>query len=502
MGSVLQGCKGSPNTFLDPDGDAPLVSIGLREVADRPMLPSRAFCFSGASPPNPHQRVRDPLDSRLQVLYLICGLFSVGLGMAVSGQLIDTDEWGDRLESGSIFNDGVVTVGGLTEYLTLLIAENPQLHQIWVEGEVSSCKDHRIGLFITLSDPDNPKQTLSGVVWRNQIAKLGYLPKPGDRVVALGKVGLYPGHSQYRLHIWRMMPEGAGLQALRFKQLRDRLEREGLFDDNRKRPLPPNPKTIAVITSETAAAWGDIQRTLNQRSPGLHVIFAPATVQGDRAPTSIIKALERVVEDGRAEVIVVARGGGASEDLGCFNDEGLVRSLANCPIPTLTGIGHQRDESLADWVADAAAHTPTAAAELVVPALADWIEDHQERGRSLQQAWAQRMERERQVLDRQRQQLHQLRPDRKIQQERQRWEWLRSRLIRAIQTHQDKAQNHNSALQKQLDALNPSNVLQRGFAVVRDGNGAIVREDSAVKAGDILEVTLRSGAIRVQVLED
>ncbi len=402
----------------------------------------------------------------------------------------------------SIFADGVVTVGGLTDYLGALIGENPQLQRLWVEGEVSSCNDHASGLYITLADPDNPKQTLSCVVWRSQVSKLGYIPQKGDRVVALGQVGIYAGRSVYRMMVWQIMPEGAGLQALRFKQLRDRLEREGLFDDDRKRPLPQNPKIIAVITSETAAAWGDIQRTLNQRSPGLHVLLSPATVQGDRAPASIIAALERVVADNRAAVIVLARGGGASEDLECFNDEGLVRAIASCPIPVLTGIGHQRDQSLADWVADQAAHTPTAAAEMVVPALADWQEAHHHRRRSLLQIWADRMELERQTLMRQQQRLHQLRPDRKLQQERERWERLRSRLIRAIQTKQNRVKQHHDALRKQLDALNPSQVLQRGFAVVRDGDGAIIRDADTVQPGTVLEIQLRSGSLRVQVLED
>ena len=168
----------------------------------------------------------------------------------------------------------------------------------------------------------------------------------------------------------------------------------------------------------------------------------------------------------------------------------------------MTGIGHQRDESLADWVADAIAHTPTAAAELVVPALADWVEDHQDRWRSLIQGWEMRMASERQALDRQRQRLNQLRPDRKIQQERERWEWLRSRLVRAIETRQEKAQQHNETLRKQLEALNPGSVLQRGFAVVRDGDGAIVRDGDGVEVGDVLEVKLRSGSIRVRVIEE
>ncbi len=166
-----------------------------------------------------------------------------------------------------------------------------------------------------------------------------------------------------------MLPAGEGLQALRYRQLKARLAAEGLFDVERKRPLPTYPQTLAVVTSTQAAAWGDIQRTLAQRSPGMKVLLSPATVQGPQAPASIAKAIARVAADGRADVLLLARGGGAVEDLACFDDERVVMAIATSPIPVITGIGHQRDESLADLVADTCAHTPTAAAEQVVPSL-------------------------------------------------------------------------------------------------------------------------------------
>ena len=177
----------------------------------------------------------------------------------------------------------------------------------------------------------------------------------------------------------QVLPLGEGLQALRLQRLKQRLSAEGLFDLERKQALPTHPQTIAVVTSATAAAWGDIQKTLLSRYPGVLVLLSPATFQGETAPNSIERAIERVIIDGRAEVLILARGGGATEDLSCFNSEIVVRAIAECPIPIVIGIGHERDESLADLAADIRATTPTAAAMIVVPDLEDLVDDRLDR---------------------------------------------------------------------------------------------------------------------------
>jgi exodeoxyribonuclease VII large subunit len=182
--------------------------------------------------------------------------------------------------------------------------------------------------------------------------------------LAFGKIVVYAPHGKYQFQVQQVLPLGEGLQALRLEKLRQRLSQEGLFDRGRKKSLPVHPQTIAVITSPTAAAWGDIQRMLLSRYLGLLVLLSPATVQGESAPHSIERAIDRVVVDGRAEVVILARGGGASEDLSCFNSEIVVRAIAECPIPVVTGIGHERDESLADLAADIRASTPTSEATL------------------------------------------------------------------------------------------------------------------------------------------
>ncbi|MGB7378340.1 MAG: exodeoxyribonuclease VII large subunit, partial [Rivularia sp. (in: cyanobacteria)] len=278
----------------------------------------------------------------------------------------------------SLIPDSALSIAGLTDYIQLLLEEDSILRQVWVTGEVSSANNHRAGLFFTLKDTDGDA-SIKCITWKSQIPRLAQVPTVGEQIIVLGSIRLYPARGEYQLSVWQAIPAGVGLQALRFQQLKNRLTAEGLFDEERKQPLPTHPQIIAVVTSPTAAAWGDIRKTLNSRYPGLHILFSPATVQGEQAPNSIAKAIQRVEKDGRAEVLILGRGGGAVEELACFNDERVVRAIAECSIPIITGIGHQRDESLADLAADESVHTPTAAAEIVVPSLDDLYNQHCDR---------------------------------------------------------------------------------------------------------------------------
>ena len=221
--------------------------------------------------------------------------------------------------------EGSITVAGLTDYVQSLLEDNPQLRPVWVVGEVSSCKSHGSGLFFTLRENRQDGSLLHGVIWKSQVAKLATPPKLGELVVVGGNIRLFRGRGQYQLYGFQVLPLGAGMQALQYQQLRERLTAEGLFDPRRKRSLPEHPQTIAVVTSPQAAAWGDIQSTLRQRYPGLQVLLSPTGVQGDRAAASIERALARVAADGRAELVILARGGGSAEDLAVFNDERVVR---------------------------------------------------------------------------------------------------------------------------------------------------------------------------------
>ena len=396
--------------------------------------------------------------------------------------------------------DTALSVAGLTGYIQALLEQDNQLRQIWVTGEVSSATRYRSGLFFTLQDPD-AEAAISCVVWSNQLNRLATLPVAGEQLILLGRVHVHPQRGSYQLIIWQALPAGEGLRALRYRQLRHRLELEGLFDPERKRPLPPYPQRIAVVTSPQAAAWGDIKRTLKHRHPGLEVLFSPALVQGEQAPLSIANAIARVVRDGRAEVLILSRGGGATEDMVCFNDERVVRAIADCPIPVVAGIGHQRDESLADLVADICAHTPTAAAEQAVPFLADLYTEHRQRVGRLSQVLTNRLEDASDQLYRQKSRLRRLHLDRQIRQESQTIAWKRRQLVQSTTHRLQSATQHCHLLRQKLVTLDPQAVLSRGYAILRQENGAVVRSALALAIGQELMLQLAEGEVKVEVLE-
>ena len=373
--------------------------------------------------------------------------------------------------------DTAVSVAGLTSYIQALLEYDGQLRQAWVVGEVSSARQHSKGLFFTLQDKG---ASIRCVVWKSQEAKLAQLPVTGEQLLVLGSIRLYPKRGEYQLNVWQALPAGEGLQALRYRQLRSRLEAEGLFDPYRKRPLPTHPQIVAAVTSPQAAAWGDLRRTLEGRYPGLRVLLSPAIVQGKQAPASIAAAIERVEADGRAEVLILTRGGGATEDLVCFDDERVVRAIANCSIPVITGIGHQRDESLADLAADVPAHTPTAAAELAVPQLATIYIEHRERAEALSGA-----------------------VNRRLQEAIAEVKELRSRLQRLPETAPaiEDAAELCHLLRQKLAALDPNAVLKRGYALVQQESGAIARSTAKLSPGQTLSIQLGEGRLNVKIAE-
>lgn len=396
------------------------------------------------------------------------------------------------------YRNTALSVAGLTTYIQSLLEDDEQLQQVWVTGEVSSVNPHRSGLFLTLQDPDE-QAAINAVVWNSQLDRLAVMPVRGEQVIVLGQIKVYPARGSYQLTLWQVLPAGEGLRSLRHRQLRNRLEAEGLFDPDRKRPLPPHPRVVAVVTSPHAAAWGDIQRTLSWRYPGLRVLLSPAIVQGELAPPSIAQAICRVERDGRADVLILSRGGGATEDLDCFNDERVVRAVAECAIPVITGIGHQRNESLADLAADVCAHTPTAAAETAVPILNDLVEEHQQRCLALYRVVAERVEQQQHRVRRLRDRLSRLRLDRQVQQRIQVVASLRQRLIRSTQQRLQRAQQHTLYLRQTLQTLDPAVVLRRGYAVVRQENGAIARSTKTLHPGDTLTITLAQGELSAEV---
>lgn len=385
----------------------------------------------------------------------------------------------NALIPGPLIPNSALSVSELTAYIAALLEDNDFLQQVWAIGEVSSASTHPKGIFFTLKDSEKTA-SIRCIIWNSYRPQLVQPPVQGEQLIVLGSLRVYQGRGEYQLSVYQAFPAGEGLQALRYKQLRSRLAAEGLFQPERKQKLPIHPQTVAVVTSPNAAAWGDIQRTLSSRYPGLQVLLSTATVQGDSAPDSIVAGIERVESDGRAEAIILARGGGAVEDLACFDDERVVRAVANCSIPIITGIGHERDESLADLAADACAHTPTAAAELAVPDLNLLYQQHRQRVQVLIEALEER-----------------------LSQAEARLLLLKNRLKSLPETSRrlQQATNQCQLLQQKLTAIDPKAVLKRGYAVVKRKNGTIVRTATDVVVGEELTIRLEQGEIKVRAIE-
>ena len=342
---------------------------------------------------------------------------------------------------------------------------------LWVKGEVSNFTAHRNGhWYFSLRDKT---AQLSCVVWSRDVRRIPAPPDEGMQVVARGQLSVFAARGQMQFMISAMEAEGEGLWRKAFEQTRALLEKEGLLDPARKRPLPRFPKRIAVITSPDGAALHDIISVISRRNPGVEIVVIAAAVQGETAPDSLVAAIEKVGRWNDADVVIIGRGGGSREDLWAFNDERVARAIAACPIPTISAVGHEVDFSIADLVADVRAATPSAAAEAAVPVLSDLVAAVRTLAQDIRAALAQR-------LTDGRRELRQLARD------------LTVRSQRATERRRARIQE----LAARLDALSPLATLARGYAVARDLNGAALPAASAFSPGMRFDLQLRDGIVR------
>ena len=432
-----------------------------------------------------------------------------------------------------------LTVAALTQRIAASLTD---LGTLSVQGELSMVKVAPSGhLYATLKDSE---AVISLVMWRSTVVRQGPIPKEGAQVVVRGTLSVYGPRGQYQLTATRIETVGAGDLAARFEALKARLMAEGLFDEDRKRPLPFLPKAVGLATAGGSAALADMLHSLRTRFPSMTIVHAPCLVQGQGAAASIVAALGRLARDPRVEVIICGRGGGSLEDLWAFNEEPVVRAIAACPVPIVSAVGHETDTTLADFAADLRAKTPTAAAELVVPVEADLRAQVTDLRRDLDRTMARCITdlRERLAalashralagpayqLDLRRQRLDDLAQrlddagQGAVTEVHQRWQQARARLRAAAPRPQVAAASARLALGVQrlgavyrrrqemlaerlavaagrLDALSPLGVIARGYAVVRTPERHLVRSIAEATPGLPIEVRLPDGWLTAAV---
>jgi len=422
---------------------------------------------------------------------------------------------------GLVIRDRIYTVSQVTEIVkTALEVAFPQ---VWIEGEVSGCKKAASGhVFFNLKDD---RSVIKAVIWQSTARKVAFDLKDGLQVVCRGKVSVYEPRGDYQLYVDLVEPKGKGALQLAFEQLKEKLRAEGLFDDKRKRKLPLRPRTIGVVTSPTGAAIRDILRILERRYARLHIVIYPARVQGEGAAAEIVEGIDALGSWPGIEVLIVGRGGGSIEDLWAFNEEPVARAIARSPVPVISAVGHEVDFTIADFVADVRAPTPSAAAEMVIEkeeAFAERIDalarrlgeilrfeiqhlrgdvDDLARHRIFQNFEVRLANLARRVDDLETRGRNVLRSERQAIAEHKgaaalAAERLGNVLRRTVAEHQASWERLSAA----LNALSPLAVLKKGYAIVwTDGGLRVARRIEEIAAGETVEVSFFKGEFSARV---
>ena len=417
--------------------------------------------------------------------------------------------------------DWILQVSDLNEYVRRSLAADPMLRSLRIRGEISNFKAHSSGhWYFTLKDD---QARIACVMFRQNAMRMSLRPRDGMAVVLSGSVSLYTQSGTYQFYAENMRPDGVGGLYQQFEALKARLAAEGLFDPARKKQLPLRPKKIAVVTSRTGAVLQDIRRVAAARDPGVPLVLLPVQVQGEGAAEEIAAAIRRAGTLPGVEVIIAGRGGGSMEDLWAFNEEIVARAIADSPIPVISAVGHETDYTIADFVADVRAATPSNAAELAVPDRAELLEGLRMVRRHLTKAMdAMLTDKSRQVAYLARR-LTAASPEMRLREAAHRLEQCRDRLDRAVERPLKEAAPRLSLMRIRLDhamdgtlerqrqrlsrdrarleTLDPRRVLERGYALVTDGDRVIATRDAAMRSPR-MTLHFRDGAVQVRHEED
>lgn len=393
----------------------------------------------------------------------------------------------------------VWTVAELTGEIGKALNEKPCFKNCWISGELSNFKNHKPSghWYFTLKDQ---YASIKGVMFRSRSEQVKFMPADGMKVLVRGTVSMYERDGNVQLYVDEMQPSGLGALYLAFEQLKQQLAAEGLFDAERKKPIPEFPRRIGIVTSPTGAALQDILNIMQRRHPYISWILAPAAVQGDSAPREIAAAIKRLNRYGNIDVMIVGRGGGSLEELWAFNTEEVARAIADSHIPIISAVGHETDTTIADYIADLRAPTPSAAAELAVPLWRDLKALVKQLSGKIQQALQMQIGNKRRIVDGLAAQAPLQTPLWRIEQNRQRLDGLSTGLEESMSRFVADKNGILKILTTKLDLLSPLATLSRGYSLAYDEKGTLIRSARQVEIGDQVSVCLEEGRLECQVV--
>ena len=392
-------------------------------------------------------------------------------------------------------NRPTISVSELTSKLKDLIESN--FSNIWIQGEISNFKHHSSGhMYFTLKDQD---AELRCVMFRGFNQGIHFKPEDGMDVILKGKITVYEPRGQYQLMVQNMEPAGIGTLFLAFEALKKQLQSEGLFDNSLKKQLPQYPKKVGIVTSETGAAYKDMVQVLNRRAPYLDIVLRPTLVQGINAANDIVKAIKELASIENIDVLIVGRGGGSLEDLWAFNEEEVARVIVACKVPIISAVGHETDLTISDMVADLRAPTPSAAAEIVALSVNDLKQKINEQTNTLIKQFQFKLNKIWQTFDHLSERHVVQKPQNIIERQKEKLNTLYNGLMLKMDHLLAISITKSITINKELNILNPSDILKRGYSIIYDTNGAIIRKGSDLNKNDLFEAQI--GQDRIEAVK-
>lgn len=391
----------------------------------------------------------------------------------------------------------VLSVSQINFYIKSIIENDGSLQFVLVTGEISNLTVYQRSGHIYLSLKDS-NSVISAVMFAGNARRLKFRLENGMKVICRGRISVYEPSGRYQLYIEDMQPDGVGALTLAFEQLKKSLAQKGLFDNAHKKPLPKFPKTIGVITSPTGAAVQDITNIIRRRFPSADIVLAPVLVQGESAPEQLVRAVNKFSASKIADVVIIGRGGGSAEDLWAFNDEQLAYAVYNCETPIISGVGHETDFTICDFVADVRASTPSAAAELAVPDRQELMSYYFKQKQYISAMLDRKIKTAQLRLENQQRRMSASSPKLKAEQLEKQLSAKSEKLTRFMNIYISDKENKLIAAKGKLDGLNPLNVLNRGYAIA-EKDEKIITSSKQLKNGDDFTVILSDGKINAKV---